>query len=61
MGDAEWQRLSQHTGLIPFAALIQGRWRPQGWPQPIRSLVTLLLWPAVWHLHEPLIGFWPGV
>ena len=61
MGEAKWKRLSVHTGLVPFAALLAGRWRPQGPPPLLRSAIILLLWPAVWHLHEPLIGLWPGV
>lgn len=61
MGEAEWQRLSAHTGRIPFAALLQGRWRPRGLPPLWRTAATLLTWAAVWHLHEPVIGLWPGV
>src|SRR5690606_12499505 len=30
MGEAEWSRLTAHTALIPFAALLLGRWRPRG-------------------------------
>lgn len=61
IGQAEWQRLAARTGLIPFAALLQGRWRPQGLPSWPRLVLFAILWPAVWHLHEPIIGVWPGV
>lgn len=61
IGGAEWSRLTAHTGLIPFAALLQGRWRPRSLPPLARTAVLLLTWAAVWHLHEPVIGLWPGV
>lgn len=61
MGQAEWNRLTAHTGLIPFAALPQGRWRPRGLPPLARTAAMFVTWAAVWHLHEPVIGLWPGV
>lgn len=61
MGEAEWSRLTAHTGLIPFAALLRGHWRPRGLPPLARTAAMLLTWAAVWHLHEPVIGLWPGV
>lgn len=60
MGEAEWARLTAHTGLLPFAALIAGQWRPTALPQPLRLALALALWAAFWHLHAPVIGVWPG-
>lgn len=60
MGEAAWQRLTGHTGLWPFAALLTGRWRPQSWPSLARLALTLALWAGLWHLHAPLIGVWPA-
>lgn len=60
MGEAEWARLAAHTDLMPLAALVHGRWRPRGLPSPGRSLAVLATWAAVWHLHAPVIGVWPG-
>ena len=28
MGDAAWEKANRNTGLVPFSALISGRWRP---------------------------------
>ncbi len=61
MGEAEWSRLTAHTGLIPFAALLRGRWHPRGLPPLARTAAMFATWAAVWHLHEPVIGLWPGV
>jgi uncharacterized membrane protein len=61
MGADAWQRLTAHTGLVPFAALVQGRWRPWGLPSPSRLAIALGGWAAVWHLHGPVIGVWPGL
>lgn len=60
MGEAEWARLAARTGLVPFSALVAGRWRPRGLPPLGRTLATLAAWAAVWHLHAPVIGVWPG-
>lgn len=60
MGEAEWARLAGHTGLMPLAALVHGRWHPSGLPPPGRTLAALAAWAAVWHLHAPVIGVWPG-
>lgn len=61
MGDAAWNQLTARTGLVPFAALIGGQWRPQKTLSLRRLLVWILLWAMVWHLHAPVIGVWPGV
>ena len=59
-GEAEWARLASRTGLVPFSALVGGRWRPRGAPPAGRALVAATTWAAVWHLHAPVIGVWPG-
>ncbi|MBP9184935.1 MAG: NnrU family protein [Fuscovulum sp.] len=61
MGAAEWQRLTARTGLVPLAALLSGRWRPQGPPSLVRLAIWAIAWALVWHLHAPVIGVWPGV
>lgn len=61
VGAAEWARLTAHTGLVPFAALLSGKWRPRAAPSLWRTALWLLSWAAIWHLHEPVIGVWPGV
>ena len=60
MGAAEWARVTAHTSLLPFAALVTGRFRPKGPPGLVRGLVALACWAIVWHLHAPVIGVWPG-
>lgn len=60
MGPAEWMAQTAHTGLIPFAALIMGRWRPTALPTLWRLVLAGAVWAAVWHLHPLVIGMWPG-
>jgi uncharacterized membrane protein len=60
MGTATWDRLAARTALIPLAALAKGRWRPTSLPSLPRLLAALAIWAGLWHLHEPLIGLWPG-
>ena len=60
MGPAAWDSQTAHTGLIPFAALLAGRWKPQGLPNLWRLAAALLAWAALWHLHPAIIGVWPG-
>ncbi|MFV0358511.1 NnrU family protein [Tropicimonas sp.] len=59
MGAAEWARLTRHTGLWPFAALVSGRWRPVGLPPPGRLALAIGAWATLWYLHAPVIGFSP--
>lgn len=61
MGAAEWQRLTAATRLLPLLALLQGRWRPRRPPSPLRLAVAVAGWAALWHLHSPVIGVWPGI
>jgi uncharacterized membrane protein len=58
-GAADWQRLSAHTALIPFAALLCGRWRPKALPSPLRLIVAVGVWGALYSLHAPVIGVSP--
>jgi len=58
-GAADWQRLAAHTALIPFAALLSGRWRPKGLPSLLRLIVALGVWGALYYLHAPIIGVSP--
>lgn len=60
LGAAEWARQTARTGFLPFAALLTGRWRPSGLPSPLRLAAGLVAWVGLWHLHAPVIGFWPG-
>ncbi len=61
MGEADWARLSARTGLLPFAALLAGRWRPAALRRGelLRLLLAALVWVAVLHLHAPVIGVSP--
>lgn len=60
MGAAEWQRLTAQTGLVPFAALLAGRWWPSGIASPVRVILWLGIWGGVWWLHGPLLGVSPA-
>ncbi len=60
MGAAAWQHLTARTGLLPFAAMISGRWKPLTRPSLGRFVLALLLWVGLWHLHAPIIGVWPA-
>ncbi|MCB2128182.1 MAG: NnrU family protein [Rhodobacteraceae bacterium] len=60
IGQEDWVRLTAQTGLIPFAALAAGRWRPRGLPSWTRLTITLAGWALIWHLHEPVIGVYPA-
>ena len=60
MGEEAWVRLTRNTGLMPLAALVQGRWRPKGLPSMIRLALVVLSWVAIWHLHAPVIGVYPA-
>jgi len=60
LGAAEWARLTAMTGLLPFAALVSGRWKPAAFPSVFRAGIALGGWALLWHLHAPVIGVWPG-
>jgi uncharacterized membrane protein len=59
MGEETWVRLTQKTGLVPFAAMLRGHWRPSGLPSMMRLALVVLSWVAIWHLHAPVIGVYP--
>jgi len=56
MGDAEWARLTARTGLVPFAALMAGRWRPKGGPSLVRLILAVAIWWGLIWLHPWVIG-----
>lgn len=58
-GRVRWQEVAQATALLPFAALIAGRWKPRG-PLPLWPLLAgLVLYGALIALHRPVIGVSP--
>jgi uncharacterized membrane protein len=60
MGAEQWQRLAARTSLLPCAALIGGRWRPDlGRPSWRRLALAALLYGALLALHQPVIGVSP--
>lgn len=58
-GAAEWDRRARRTGLLPGAALVAGRWRPQGPPDPRRLALGLGFWLALLGLHPAIVGVSP--
>ena len=58
-GEAAWQRLAANTSLWPFAALIEGHWRPQGAPSLWRLGAGVALWAVLLHAHAAVIGVSP--
>ncbi len=59
LGADTWRRLAKRTSLVPGAALVTGRWRPRGRPDPVRAVLAVLLWLALLALHPPVIGVSP--
>lgn len=60
IGPRDWHRLTAHSGLLPFAALFTGRWRPRALPSVWRTALWLLVWAGLWLLHAPVIGVTPA-
>lgn len=59
LGAEEWARLSARTSLLPFAAILGGKWSPR-WQLPyLRLLLAVLAWAGLWYLHLPVIGASP--
>jgi uncharacterized membrane protein len=52
----EWGRLAARTSAVPFAALLDGRWRPRGGPSLARLGAGVALWAGLLALHAPVIG-----
>ena len=59
MGDAAWRHLARRTSLIPFVALLAGRWRPTESPALLRLFVGIALWLVLLAFHGDLIGVSP--
>lgn len=60
MGPERWQRLAARTSLLPCAALVGGRWRPD--PRRLswrRVAMAVLLYASLLALHQPVIGVSP--
>jgi uncharacterized membrane protein len=60
MGQADWSPLTAHTSLVPFAALLSGRWHPHVLPSVRRACLWLVAWAGLWLLHAPVIGVTPA-
>lgn len=63
-GAEQWSRMAQNTGVLPFAALLNGRWKPRSAPAPLPAAVALIVWAGLIWLHPVVIGvdplaFWP--
>lgn len=57
-GEAQWREQARATSLVPFAALVDGRWRPRRIAvAPL--LAGLALWLALIWLHPWVIGVTP--
>lgn len=59
LGDSAWQRLAARTSAVPFAALLAGRWRPRGMPDPVRLMIAVAVYAIFMLLHRPVIGVPP--
>ncbi|MDO5529566.1 MAG: NnrU family protein, partial [Paracoccus sp. (in: a-proteobacteria)] len=51
--------LAARTSLWPLGALLTGRWRPEGFPSPVRAAIAAAVWAALLWLHRPVIGVTP--
>lgn len=60
MDPKTWQSLTARTSLLPFAALISGRWRPGTGPSLPRIMIWLVTWAGIWLLHAPILGVSPA-
>ncbi len=58
-GPEQWQRLTSKTRVLPFAALLTGRWRPSRLPSLPRFVIAVTAWGVLWYLHLPVIGASP--
>jgi Predicted membrane protein len=54
----EWEALAHRTSLLPFAAVLTGRWRPG--PPPLRPVLAgVAVWALLLWLHPMVIGVDP--
>lgn len=58
-GAEVWQARARRTSLLPFAALISGRWRPHAWPRVGPLLAGLAVYGLLLWLHPLVIGVDP--
>lgn len=60
LGEARWRSLAAATSLWPFAALLDGRWRPDLRRfSPLRLAIASVLYAVLLALHAPVIGVAP--
>lgn len=60
LGPERWATLAANTSLVPFAALLAGRWRPRSLTIDLgRLAIGLAAWLALLMLHSPVIGVSP--
>lgn len=56
MGVQHWQTQARATSLLPFSALLSGRWRPRGAPPWRAVLAGLVVYVLLIALHPLVIG-----
>jgi uncharacterized membrane protein len=59
MGPDNWREQTRATSLVPFAALLAGRWRPGAGPSWRPALVAVAVWAVLIALHPEVIGVDP--
>lgn len=59
LGALAWSRLAGRTSLVPFVALLAGRYRPRRPPEAVRLLAAAGAFLLLLALHEPVIGVSP--
>ncbi|WP_417589371.1 NnrU family protein [Pararhodobacter oceanensis] len=58
-GGEVWQAQAVRTSLLPFSALITGRWRPMQRPAVLPAVIGLVVWAGLLVLHPLVIGVAP--
>ncbi|MCL4676293.1 MAG: NnrU family protein [Pararhodobacter sp.] len=59
LGAEVWRTQARATALVPFAALLTGRWRPQAGPTWRPALAAAIVWALLLYLHPLVIGVDP--
>lgn len=59
LGEAEWARLAARSSAWPFAALLDGRWRPEAPPPWRRLAIGVAAWLVLLALHPVAVGVSP--